>query len=438
MFSLEGDASVRTRLTHSLEVAQIGRFLAQVILQKLSKTDRQTLGFTDMEEPFQLFVETACLVHDIGNPPFGHFGERAIKHWFDRNENQLMESWLGSKPSRKRRDEAQKLFKDFLNFDGNPQGLRVLTRLDWSIDEHGLNLTGTQLATTMKYVCDPSGINSANRLTKKAGFFYTERQIVDCIHMNLGLEKGARHPLAYLMEAADDIAYCLSDIEDAIEKGLFDEERVLTEIDRKLATRSDLADYRKLMPERLTDGEPRIGALLIFRTGMITKIVEEAATSFIEMHQDFIQGTQPPLIEAVPRAHAMLTVLNDIARDQIYKSKLVLQNEIIGSRVLTGILDAYMPLMLASFDRLTAARDGRDIDTDERQLSVENSLCSQFPKKLLRVYDHHVKQVSHDERSFWEPFYRMHLIVDFVSGMTDHFALDFFRLISGSKLHGAP
>ena len=219
VFDQESNASVRTRLTHSLEVATIGRYIAEVAAKEMSR--QGWLGSTDDPKTpdaaaaLVTFVEVACLMHDLGNPPFGHFGEETIQTWFGKWEDK----YRGRFHKSVRRD-FDRLYQDFLYFDGNPQGFRMATRLQWIKDEFGYNLTFTQLAATLKYPWTPGSVGQTKdgRLVKKAGVFNSEMDVLCGLQSELRLEEGARHPLAYLMEAADDISYCLSDIEDALEK----------------------------------------------------------------------------------------------------------------------------------------------------------------------------------------------------------------------------
>ncbi len=227
VFSMEPNAAVRSRLTHSLEVSQLGRYIADQICESLNAG-----GMTAQEQiAFVTFVETACLMHDIGNPPFGHFGEAAIKKWFsDKGEGcvqraiKLVRGNVGSGDPR-----LIDAVADFREFDGNPQGLRIVTRLQWNADEYGLNLTKTSLAAFLKYIrC--AGERRDGRFNKKAGYFRSEKEIVSSLWSEFGYESPQRFPLAYIMEAADDIAYCISDLEDSVEKGLIQQTDALKEI----------------------------------------------------------------------------------------------------------------------------------------------------------------------------------------------------------------
>ena len=165
-------------------------------------------------------MENACLLHDLGNPPFGHFAEEAIKKWFRIN---WRETFIAA-TSIPERDLAGTdaiiniLLNDFLNFDGNPQGIRIVTTLqdiklptrNGTFTDSGLNLTISQIAAILKYTSSPSEVDKSDSLKKKAGFFYTEAEKISLIKKRLGIT--GRYPLVYIMEAADDISYCLSSL----------------------------------------------------------------------------------------------------------------------------------------------------------------------------------------------------------------------------------
>jgi dGTPase len=236
VFSLEPNAAVRSRLTHSLEVAQMGRYIADQIVVKLKESK-----LADENECAAIvsFVETACLMHDIGNPPFGHFGEAAIQEWFRTYGKNLVIESCGknlSEPVEIASEKAEKTIADFIEFDGNPQGLRIVTKLQRNADEYGLNLTKTTLASYLKYIrsSNEEKGNGDQPFIKKCCYFQTESDLVNDIWKEFKYLKPQRFPLAYIMEAADDLAYCISDLEDSIEKGLIRKKDAIECISRDL------------------------------------------------------------------------------------------------------------------------------------------------------------------------------------------------------------
>ncbi len=177
VFPQEWNAAVRTRLTHSLEVASIGRYLAEGISDQLIEDGFLgkigELETTHRANAFISFVEVSCLMHDLGNPPFGHFGEKCIQEWFAKRQKTVKERFAD-------KQEFDTRYEDFLRFDGNPQGFRLATRLQWVNDAFGYNLTYSQLAATLKYPWTPEriGTEKDSVIIKKAGVFHSEAAIL--------------------------------------------------------------------------------------------------------------------------------------------------------------------------------------------------------------------------------------------------------------------
>jgi len=217
VFPLERNAAVRSRLTHSLEVQQTGRFIVRTLYKQLGDNAAR-YGLDGLEGALESLVEMTCLMHDIGNPPFGHFGEFAIGEWFTRNLEAMFDAAVpGGQGDTQLRC---RMLKDLQQFEGNAQAIRLVVSL------LRLNLTYTQTAGLLKYVRaayapKPVKGTPGSYLLKKPGFYLSEEPFVADLQAALGLQSGTRHPVAYIMEAADDIAYCLADIEDSVEKGIF-------------------------------------------------------------------------------------------------------------------------------------------------------------------------------------------------------------------------
>lgn len=229
VFPLERNAAVRTRLTHSLEVQQVGRYIAKEVLSRLKEQKLlEEYGLEELTGPFESVVEMACLMHDIGNPPFGHFGEAAINDWFrqrlapgdalgqpltdDRCEVQALRLHEGETALNALR---RKVRQDLCSFEGNAQGIRLVHTL------MRMNLTWAQVGCILKYTrpawwfeATPA---SHSYLMKKPGYYLAEEEYVARLRKELDLAPYNRFPLTWIMEAADDISYCVADLEDAVE-----------------------------------------------------------------------------------------------------------------------------------------------------------------------------------------------------------------------------
>lgn len=411
VFALSLDGA-RTRLTHSLEVAHIGTYIVEEVFKKLDAMKRGNPDIKlwqeykwDERQAIRSFVEVSCLVHDIGNPPFGHFGEKAICNWFDLHKTS---KWF----TKVTNDKG--LVHDFMGFDGNKQGFRILTKLQRNGgDKYGLNLTFSQLASTVKYptlnIVKPT----------KCSFFQSESNIKDDIWKKLNLAKEQRHPLSLIMEAADDIAYCVSDLEDAAEKGL------VTEIDLKEA-------FGNIDFSNITEGITKA------RTGLTNLLVSIAAVEFINRMKNDTHYAPTPIF----KSNQELEKLKVVTREKVYSSRIVLSNEITGYKIIQGILDAFVPLLNmkeVSFIQLANAFEHRNsIHTEGMALIIkscipEPSLLSLFPRKHLAVYR---EAIEDPKNKYSELFHRVHLVIDFVAGMTDDFALSTYRLMSGQVTYG--
>ena len=222
VFPLEINAAVRSRLTHSLEVQQIARHIARKIIEKLHDESKiKEYKLDGLEHAFVSTSEMASLMHDIGNPPFGHFGELALNNWMKENAKKMLKKSLGKKKYKKIKNKeiTSKITKDLTNFDGNAQGIRIVHSLQT------LNLTYSQTASILKYTrCayedKPKYKKEFTYLKKKPGYYLSEEKFVKKMCKKLKIDKGCRFPLTYIMEAADDIAYGIADLEDAVDKGI--------------------------------------------------------------------------------------------------------------------------------------------------------------------------------------------------------------------------
>jgi dGTPase len=227
VFPMDPSDSIRTRLTHSLEVSNIARGIGSALAfdyaEKIFGKHHDALN---VKRKVPALLAATGLVHDLGNPPFGHQGEVAMSNWFKRNRD-VLES--------ERKGEV--VHDDFLSFDGNPQTFRLLTRLQILNDDFGLNLTYGTLAAVNKYPCMADKHDKFGY--KKFGVFESEREVVFDVWEETGLSEGVRHPLTYIMEACDDIAYAVIDAEDTIKKGY--------------ASFYDLIEYLKHRQESLND-----------------------------------------------------------------------------------------------------------------------------------------------------------------------------------------
>jgi dGTPase len=401
-------------------------------------------------------VENACLLHDIGNPPFGHFGESAIKEWFKEEWEDICKQACSKINSR---ELIERLTKDFVNFDGNPQGLRIILHLQTDLDEYSLNLTYTTILSFIKYVVSSSEIevDGTNPLKKKAGFFESEKQIIEDMKAELGIDKKLRHPLAYIMEAADDISYCISDIEDGIEKKIISVEDfffdLLEEWQRTGEGAFPFGEFPDFSVEETQKGSDDsvpfsefleskndlgVSHFLEFKTSYVREAIKKAAEAFIDKRTEFLKGNVFNLFDKESLEHKAIECLKSVARKRLYRSSQAENPELAGHEIVTGLLNCYRPLMELPKDLFDTLLASRRIPSERygKNLDLHWRLFNKIPEKHLKAYEYQVKKIIDkpgQETKFYEWYYRVHLIIDNISGMTDRFALEQYQLLKGIR-----
>lgn len=437
VFSLETNASVRSRLTHTLEVATIGISIAERVLVKLK--DQEKIR-KELILPFIKIVENACLIHDIGNPPFGHFAEEAIKEWF---RNYWKDSFLKASKLHLDINDLEinnSLINDFLHFDGNPQGLRIITKLQdipEIFHDVGMNLTFAQIAAVIKYVASPNNIDKSNSLYKKAGYFFSEKDKVEKIKVELNITN--RYPLTYIMEAADDISYCLSDIEDGIEKNILTSRYFFEKLDEECQIVFGKEDYSFHTLVKLKKTKYDFFKLKI---DLIRKLENHSIDRYIEKHEEIMDGTLPELIEKESPEGMFLKCLKTISRKYLFRSKEAENKELSGFHAIYGILEKYRCLLDMEHSKFfDLVRSKEDLDKIlGAGLDLQWRLFNRLPKKYIDAYKYEYEELKKsclgNETKFiqYEWFNRAHLIVDYVSGMTDNFVIETYNLLYGIKL----
>jgi len=431
VFPLENNSAVRSRLTHSLEVQQTGRHIVRTIFKKLSdKTDQH--GLSAFEREVETLVEMSCLMHDIGNPPFGHFGEAAINHWFTGH---LDKHVLFAQADNKML--ALQLKHELKNFEGNAQAFRIIFNL------LKLNLTYSQAASILKYTRSgleqkPDKDKPLAYLKKKVGFYYSEFENIEQMSEHLDIKSGHRYPLAYLMEAADDISYCLADIEDGVEKGLMDCDKLAESLKSTFVYfAKDQSNTRFLKNKSFDQAvdyalsrshkEPINKAHEFFvwlRVQLIHPLVDHAAESFLANIEDVYEGSlNRALLEDDSLFHHIIATFKSVAIKHIFSTHEVETKELQGYRVISGLLKAFEPLLLCNTDAFQDMVNG-----NKRGGLIEARLFKRLANKHLKAYMKVVEPLrSKPDFVLLEFYYRCRLIQDHVSGMTDQYALEEYR-----------
>jgi dGTPase len=444
VFSLETNATVRSRLTHTLEVATVGISLAEKISDILVK---RNIMDKDCELPFIKIVENTCLLHDIGNPPFGHFAEAAIKKWFGLNWERYYQRSTGNISVRWEQSTIIKtLISDFLQFDGNPQGIRIISKLQDVPDDHqdyGLNLTYSQVFAMLKYLASPSEVRSNNHLFKKAGYFHSEAKKIQEIKEFFGFDK--RFPLTYIMEAADDIAYSLSDIEDGIEKRVITASEFFERLLEEWGLLGETGDFPfgNLIDYNLINNKRSKHAFFLFKIKFTRELIKHAVDRYTENHDKILNGEIEELICKNSDEGKALKSITNVTRKYLFRSREAEDIELAGHKIIYGILDAYKPLFTLDSNRFYSLVESiKDVNKQQKGLDMEWRLFNRLPGRYVDAYTYDYKAKwdecqgtgKMEEFYQYEWFYRAHLIVDYISGMTDNYALETYRLLYGISI----
>lgn len=445
VFPLERNAAVRSRLTHSMEVQQVGRFISQQIFERLTAQDIANYGLDGLERQFESIIEMSCLMHDVGNPSFGHFGEEAIKQWFRDHIEALFKRDDIKDP----KEVLSPLKQDICHFEGNAQALRIVHSL------LTLNLTYTQMSGIIKYTRradqpKPNSDDAKSYLKKKVGYYLSEAPIIKDINETLGIQEGCRSPFAYVMEAADDISYCIADIEDAVEKGVLKFDELLDKLKEEYKKLVDSKKYAlkdsdyNLMEELIKNNSWRYEKTKIdsdffvpFRVAINTLAVKHASKQFVDNIDAIYDGSyNQALVEDKSSSHAILKTLKAVAFNYVFCAKEVQKQELQGYRIITGLLDIYEPLLMLNRDAFM-----RIVNKEDDTPIYETRLFNKLSGKHLAAYQQAIGNLSEFKKHFensdlksisddaWEFYFRCRLIQDYISGMTDQFAYDEYRAL---------
>ena len=399
VFPLPESDFVHTRLTHSLEVSCVGRSLGNLVGESVIERHPALKNkFTKFH--FGEIVAAACLAHDIGNPPFGHSGEDAIAEFFRSGDGQKFKSKI----------KNEKKWTDLIKYEGNAQGFRIISKLQNPKERGGLRLTYSTLAAVTKYPRESLINNKTKSLQNKAyrkyGFFQAEKdlfkEVADATGLNCQKENiywWCRHPLAFLVEAADDICYRVMDLEDGFRLGLVtfkETEDLLIPLINKQA----LKGYRE------KDKKDQIGYL---RAVAISELVNELAKVFLDEEKNILKGkSEDDLICKIKRSKELIRI-KDISIEKIYKSRSVVEREVAGYEVLGGLLETFIGAFNEAYEGKISAKNRAVFAL------LPNRITDEIPNDL---------------------YLRLLRIIDFVSGMTDSFAVSLFRKIKGISLPG--
>lgn len=419
VFPLDKSDFIRTRLTHSLEVSSFGKSLGQNISQKILQEVKDPDFLPEYQGYICDILQCAGLLHDIGNPPFGHFGETVIREWFRAHMGSLQ--YQGSPLTGLLTEQMQ---ADFYQFEGNTQALRLVTKLHYLVDEHGMNLTQALLGTIIKYPVSSLEINkkSGDVCTKKMGYYYAERELFARIQQTLGTE-GRRHPLAFALEAADDIAYKTADVEDAFKKGCISYQQLVEEL-KALGQKTEAGqEYFKLvdaLENRYRKGKdrqvsnPEAYAVQNWIVTVQGRLLACATEQFAAHYQEIMTGTYGGELLAEGDGGRMARALGEIAYRYAFTTKPIYKLEIAAEMILGFLLERFVDAAIA-------------YDSDQLLTAVQTKLMALISDNYKAIYRCYSQNKSPQEKLYL----RLLLVTDFICGMTDSYAKRLYQELSG-------
>jgi dGTPase len=395
---------VHNRLTHSLEVASVGRSLGKAVGDAIAQKYPQEKDYFQEFYKYELpsVIAAGCLAHDIGNPPFGHSGEDAIRTFF--------RELTGAERSQFSELMSENQQRDFLFFEGNANAFRTLTHSFNEKTAGGFRLTYATLASIVKYPSDSlNGFNKQQLVTKKSGFFDSEIDTYKHIARELGipqLTEGknifARHPFVYLVEAADDICYRIIDFEDAHRLNIISIDTI-KELFLQFFDNEKGYDARDRVEQVFNDINDNNQRVQFLRAKLINLLINRVTNVFMEKEAELLQGSlQKSLIDYLPGSELQLIeTIDKFSIEHIYNHRSVVEIEIAGYNVIGGLLKEFF----AAVVNPKSAKSRKLLQLISRQYVITGE-----PKKLYS-----------DIQS----------VVDFIAGMTDLFAVDVYRKITG-------
>lgn len=410
VFPLQENDFTRTRLTHSLEVSAIGRSLGANVGYQLRE---KGIFDEDKEKKLTSLLLVSGLVHDLGNPAFGHYGEDVIKHWFKENKCDICKNGLSN-------------ISDYTSFDGNAQTIRILTRLQILNDKNGMNFCYGTLATLMKY---PWGSDSNENSKDKFGYFSSEKDLCEEILKQTGVIN--RHPATYLLEAADDICYLFADLEDAVKKhylpwrSVFDEFKRMTNECKQFEQYKNIVTYVEEKRKENINNNVQLDEIdlidvqnfKIIGQGMLIKSV---CDEFINSYDNIMTGQYDKNMLEYDNIKEFANYIRNLCIKYAYQNKEVLSLELVGKEVLENLLNKFVFAVLDE----EHYENGKFANGKLYSLISENF-------KYVQFFD---RSGNNDPNRKLTPYQRVQIVTDFISGMTDSYALNLHKKLMGMKL----
>jgi len=414
VFPLEKNDSVRNRLTHSCEVSNLARSVGTA----LAFAHDLARPVTNSKRDIPALCAAIGLVHDLGNPPFGHQGEAAIQSWFVEHESAILSGVTSEDAEGFQLSSQQR--EDFLKFEGNAQGFRLVTRLQLLNDNFGLDLSFATLSAMMKYPTPSNAIEKSNAAKKKHGFFASEQEIAEEVLGETGLQLGWRHPLAYVMEACDDIAYVVFDVEDSIKKGLasisdlhaYLEHHAGNDPLTKKVVKESKEKHNEYRLKNLSPAELNDVSMQRFRVFAISEMINAAIKAFVDNEVSFLEAPVAKTLMELSEGETLRGALKDFAVSHAYVHKSVLCVELEGYNVIRALMDMFWAAIVD--------RKNKDEPNSKRKHPFTRLVYARISENYRRFFETPPESMAKFPMRYRECL----LLPDMISGMTDRFALD--------------
>lgn len=415
VFPLDQSDFIRTRLTHSLEVSSFAKSLGQNIGENILIHGKDKDFTPKMKEDICNIVQCAGLIHDIGNPPFGHFGEVAIREWFQKN---LKEKKFKGKSIAE--NLTNQMREDLYHFEGNAQAFRLVSKLHYLVDERGMNLTYAVLGTIMKYPVSSVQMNekSGDIKDKKLGYYFADQGIFEQVQQETGT-LGRRHPLTFILEAADDIAYKTADVEDAFVKGFLPYHVICDEL-KSLSKKESFDPLEKLeslyqRAKERGESEPESYAVKNWIVRIQAFLINQATCGFTSNYSEIMEGRYKKDLFYGTDAEELMELLGSMAYRRVFTSPQIFKMEVIEATILNDLMDRFVGAAIK-------------YDNPESELnSIDRRLISFISDNYKKAYHFHSEGKDEVEKLYL----RILLGTDYICGMTDSYAKRLYQELSG-------